>query len=105
MIADLWTRPDPSNPRKRIPTARHGKGARWAVRYAGPDGRERADHLEHVRVDQEVLAQVVAGPDLVLAQAPQARLGRLAATRAAFKRRAHHPKSSCALASTEASSN
>jgi integrase len=42
VIADLWTRPDPANPRKRIPTARHGRGARWAVRYAGPDGKERS---------------------------------------------------------------
>jgi hypothetical protein len=42
MIADLWTRPDPASPRRRIPTSRHGKGLRWAARWTDPAGRERS---------------------------------------------------------------
>ena len=47
------------------------------------------DDLEDVGVDEEVLAQLAVGPDVELAQAPQARLdGELGA---------HHPKTSAAL--------
>jgi integrase len=45
-IQDRWYRevPDPENPRrkKRIPTARHGVGMRYKVRYAIPSGEERS---------------------------------------------------------------
>ena len=62
----------------------------------GAELRGAADHVEDVRVDQEVLAQLAAGPDAELAQAAQARLrGKLA----------HQPSSRAALASTAASSS
>jgi hypothetical protein len=53
------------------------------------------DHVEQVRVDEEVLAEVAVRAHAVLAQAPQARLG---------GERAHHPNSRAPFASTAASS-
>lgn len=45
-IQDRWytLEPDPRNPKKqkRVPTARHGQGRRYRVRYLDPDGVERA---------------------------------------------------------------
>lgn len=45
-IQDRWYRevPDPENPqrKKRIPTARHGIGMRYKVRYLAPTGEERS---------------------------------------------------------------
>lgn len=40
---DLWTRPDPADPKgkNRLPSARHGKGKRWLACWLDPDGRER----------------------------------------------------------------
>ena len=62
-------------------------------------GRERggaADHVEDVRVDQEVLAELAVRADPELAHAAQARLRR---------ELAHQPSSRAALASTAASSS
>jgi hypothetical protein len=45
-IQDRWYRevPDPEHPRRRnrIPTARHGIGMRYKVRYLTPGGEERS---------------------------------------------------------------
>lgn len=38
---DLWSRPDPGDKSKRIPSARHGKGKRWLACWLDPEGRER----------------------------------------------------------------
>ena len=38
-IEDRWYRTGPGG--VKVPTARHGKGRRWRVRYLDPDGRER----------------------------------------------------------------
>ena len=58
--------------------------------------RGATDHVEDVRVDQEVLAQLAVGPDPELAHPAQARLrGEVA----------HHPSSRAALASTAVSSS
>ena len=63
---------------------------------AGAELGGAADHVEDVRVDQEVLAQLAVGPDAELAQAAQARLRR---------ELGHQPSSRAALASTAASSS
>ena len=55
-----------------------------------------ADHVEQVRVDQEVLAELPVGADAELTQAAQARLDREVA---------HQRSSRAALASTAASSS
>lgn len=45
-IEDRWFRsvPDPDNPKKKrkVPTERNGVGARYRVRWLGPDGQERS---------------------------------------------------------------
>ena len=55
--------------------------------------RGAADHVEDVRVDEEVLAQLAVRPDAELAHPADARLGH------------HQPNSLVALASTAASSS
>ena len=61
---------------------------------AGVELRGAVDHTEQVVVDQEVLAELAIGAHVELAQAPHARLARLA----------HQPNTRAALASTARSS-
>jgi integrase len=61
-IDDRWFRRDSGGPHK-VPTARHGKGKRWDVRWRDDTGRQRHKAFERKQEAETFLAQIQA--DLV----------------------------------------
>ena len=61
-IDDRWFRREPGKPQK-VPTARHGKGKRWDVRWRDDVGRQRHKAFERKQEAESFLAQIQA--DLV----------------------------------------
>jgi integrase len=68
-VEDRWYRTAPGG--VKVPTARHGKGRRWRVRYLDPDGRERGRSFDRrvdadrfrTQVDADVLRGTYLDPD------------------------------------------
>lgn len=58
-IDDRWFRRDPGTPHK-TPTARHGKGKRWDVRWRDDTGRQRHKAFERKQEAEAFLAQIQA---------------------------------------------
>ena len=58
-IDDRWFRREPGKPQK-IPTARHGKGKRWDVRWRDDAGRQRHKAFERKQEAESFLAQIQA---------------------------------------------
>ena len=50
-VDDLWYLTKKDENKKRIPSARHGRGKRWRVRYTDPSGQART-RLFTARVDR-----------------------------------------------------
>jgi integrase len=58
-IDDRWFRREPGKPQK-VPTARHGKGKRWDVRWRDDAGRQRHKAFERKQEAESFLAQIQA---------------------------------------------
>ncbi len=67
-VEDRWTKTvrDEQGNTHKVPSARHGKGRRWMVRYVADDGRERTKAFERKAdaqswLDTEVIAKLATG--------------------------------------------
>jgi hypothetical protein len=58
-IDDRWFRREPGKPQK-VPTARHGRGKRWDVRWRDDAGRQRHKAFERKQEAESFLAQIQA---------------------------------------------